>query len=245
MKIGGGTPRNYDWAIGGNQIQCNHWDRALKIKDLEYTDGSSGRVIQHANNGVQPTTSLKLKGAYAAGGFPALTYAFVLEENTVIDSVSKLGWRGPVESGQGLAGYGDTLILKNTPSGTEYELKIVDDNGEVGGLALVDGIRVQSLRDNNEFRPILLIANTAINIPASDMETPTSPSTIEQHPQLVLYNKTLAEDPSRHPANAFKANTTYHFQYMYDETKINPPMYKYWVLRIPAGLDAYNGESLL
>ena len=73
----------------------------------------------------------------------------------------------------------------------------------------------------------------------------TADTTIDQHPQLVLYNKTLAEDPSRHPANAFKANTTYHFQYMYDETKIDPPKYRYWVLRIPAGLDAYNGENLL
>jgi len=87
----GGTPRNYDWAIGGNQIQCNHWDRTLKIQDLE----------NHVNNGVHAGSS------------------------------------------------------------------------------------------------------------------------------------------------QWHANTTYHFQYMYDEAKINPPMYKYWVLRIPAGLDAYNGESLL
>ena len=46
-------------------------------------------------------------------------------------------------------------------------------------------------------------------------------------------------------SSKWHANTTYHFQYMYDETKIDPPKYRYWVLRIPAGLDAYNGESLL
>ena len=238
----GTPPKNYDWAIGGHQIQSNHWDRTLKIKDLKYTDGSSGRVIQHANNGVQPTTSLKIKGAYAAGGFPALTYAFVLEDNTVVDTTIKFGWRGPVASGQPVSGFGDTLIMKNTPSGTEYELQIVD-SASLGGFS--DGIRVHSYRDDNAFRPIMVIAKASVSIPASDLESPNSPPEIQQNPQLVLYNKTLAEDPSRHPANAFKANTTYHFQYMYDETKIDPPKYRYWVLRIPAGLDAYNGENLL
>jgi len=83
--------------------------------------------------------------------------------------------------------------------------------------------------------------------PAGSVETADNalPAGIQNNPQLVAHNQTLAEDPSRHPAGAFKANTTYHFQYMYDETKINPPKYKYWVLRIPASLDAHLGAPVL
>ena len=73
----------------------------------------------------------------------------------------------------------------------------------------------------------------------------TLDATIDQNPQLVVYNKTLAEDPTRHPAGSFRANTTYHFQYYYNQTQVNPPEYLYWVLKIPASMDAYNGESLI
>ena len=38
--------------------------------------------------------------------------------------------------------------------------------------------------------------------------------------------------------------TAYHFNYMYDKEKIKPPMYKYWVLRIPASIPAYDGSGL-
>jgi hypothetical protein len=38
-----------------------------------------------------------------------------------------------------------------------------------------------------------------------------------------------------------RGRTEYHYQYDYDETKIVVPQYRYWVLRIPAGLEAYNG----
>ena len=243
----GGTPKNYDWAIGGPQIQSNYWDRTLKIKDFEYKDGSSGRVVQHANNGIQPIVSLKVKAFYdepLSGNPGGNEYVFVLELNSSpVASVDALGWRGPnrtaTASGQDSTGHGDTLILKNAPSGTEYEFNIVD--GQIGGWD--DGMLIQS-RDS-DFGPVILLANTTATVLNSDEEQPTPSKAIERHPQLVLYNKTLAEDPTRHPTGAFKANTTYHFQYLYDETKINPPKYKYWVLRIPAGLDGYNGETAL
>ena len=38
-------------------------------------------------------------------------------------------------------------------------------------------------------------------------------------------------------------STDYHFNYLYDEEKIKLPKYKYWVLRIPAGMPAYNGNE--
>ena len=207
------TPQNYDWAIGGSQIQCNHWDRTLKVRDLEYTDPSTGRLRTHANNGVQPVNSLKVKSIYGTG-----TTIFVMENNGNIETVDDLGWD-----------FGDTVILKNAPSGTEY-------------TTTTSGLIQVAPNTPNEFAPILVECNF-VSIPDSDKDD--LDLVIDRHPQLVLYNKTLAEDPSRHPAGAFKANTTYHFQYMYDETKINPPKYKYWVLRVPAGIGAYNGESLL
>jgi len=194
---------------------------------LEYTDGkttvsspSTGRSLTHANNGVQAVISLKAKALYPGGG----GLYIALEDNGVVPRSGNFGWL-----------LTDTLIIKNAPSGTEWEVNLVENTWS-------GGIFNNTLWNGNAFGPILLQTSDP-GLPASDEET--ADTTIDQHPQLVLYNKTLAEDPSRHPANAFKANTTYHFQYMYDETKIDPPKYRYWVLRIPAGLDAYNGENLL
>jgi hypothetical protein len=149
---------------------------------------------------------------------------------------------------------GDEIILKNAK---ENGFDIADSNQGIGGSSLIADQITAYDRDHagpspnyqiNNFVPIQMYTNRLYN---SDGSTP-SPNTIESagsvienNPQLVAYNKTLAEDPSRHPANAFKANTTYHFQYMYDETKINPPEYIYWVLRIPASMDSHNGESLI
>ena len=68
--------------------------------------------------------------------------------------------------------------------------------------------------------------------------------------QSNYWDRTLkVQDLENHVNNGidgtWHANTTYHFQYMYDESKINPPEYVYWVLRIPASMDSHNGESLI
>jgi len=52
----------------------------------------------------------------------------------------------------------------------------------------------------------------------------------------------VLEGHANNGTSEWHANTTYHFQYMYDETKINPPKYRYWVLRIPASLEGHFGE---
>ena len=255
------TDMNYDWAIGGHQIQSNHWDRTLKVKDLQRTDGSSGRVIQHANNGIQPTVSLKVKACYrqsasafGAGAAPNLdadgdnAQVWILEDNLGIDTLTGtttlLGWEA-----------GDKIKLENAPA--EWDLP--DDGVEILNFTTgqyTEGVGFLSGRDS-VFGPIRVITNAIKNksggfaddltyLPPSHLESPAvGQEFIENNPQLVAHNQTLAEDPSRHPANAFKANTTYHFQYMYDETKINPPEYIYWVLRIPASMDSHNGESLI
>ena len=239
------TPMNYDWAIGGNQIQCNHWDRTLKIRDLKFDAGRQSadgtrRTAVHANNGIQPTVSLKIKACYIQGG--TTNQVWVLENNGIVNSDGALGWT-----------VGDSLNIANANEAgldiSDTPVTIIDSGLPHGG----GGVQVTpSPPSQNDFAPILLLTTLLYKsdgtTPAETVEMPDNqPDPVVTHstPQLVLYNKTLAENPSRHPTGAFKANTTYHFQYMYDETKINPPKYKYWVLRIPAGVDAYNGESLL
>ena len=239
------TPMNYDWAIGGPQIQSNHWDRTLKIRDLEFDAGRQSadgtrRTAVHANNGIQPTVSLKIKACYRQDG--TTNQVWVLENNGIVNSDGALGWT-----------VGDQLNIANANEAgldiSDTPVTIINSgyNSGDGGVQITP-----SPPSENDFAPILLLTTLLYKsdgtTPAETVEMPDNqPDPVVTHstPQLVLYNKTLAENSSRHPTGAFKANTTYHFQYMYDETKINPPKYKYWVLRIPAGVDAYNGESLL
>ena len=240
------TPMNYDWAIGGPQIQSNHWDRTLKIKDLEYLDRATEKTVQHANNGIQYPVSLKVRALYGQsvdddgdGDNDAGHYWF-LENNGNIKTRDDLGW---IEN--------DEIVLLNG----SFETQSVRITGYTTGDGshpghFVDGTRVYHNADpdrTNIFGEVGVRTTQLLRLGGSTAGTVegTSPATIDNFPQLIAYNKTLAGNPSRQPAGAFKANTTYHFQYMYDETKINPPKYKYWVLRIPAGVDAYNGESLL
>ena len=234
----------YDWAIGGSQIQSNYWDRTLKIKDLDHLDSGSGerRTVIHANNGVQPTVSLKVKACYYST--QSSRQVFILEDNGIKrTAASRSGGQAPSDLGWVV---GDEIILKNAK---ENGFDIADSNQGIGGSPLIAAVITAYDRDHpgpspnyqiNNFVPIQVYTNRIYN---SDGTTPStiesSGSVIENNPQLVAYNKTLAEDPSRHPANAFKANTAYHFQYYYDSTKVKPPQYRYWVLRIPAGLDAY------
>ena len=259
------TPMNYDWAIGSPQIQSNYWDRTLKTKEFERTDGFTGRLVQHANNGIQAPLSLKVKACYrqtisslpdsaawaAASNLGGETYCqvWILEDNLGFDSLNGLGWEAP-----------DKIKLENAPA--EWDLP--DDGVELLNASpgvYEKGVRYEghstTLPRDYQYGPIAVITKPIRNksgglvddltSPTSHLESPSSDldlEYIENNPQLVAHNQTLAADSSRHPTGAFKANTTYHFQYMYDETKINPPKYKYWVLRIPAGVDAYNGEPL-
>ena len=50
----------------------------------------------------------------------------------------------------------------------------------------------------------------------------------------------------RKDLTANTGKTAYHFQYTYDaeDEKIKPPKYKYWVLRIPVSISAYDGSGL-
>lgn len=225
------TDMNYDWAIGGHQIQSNHWDRTLKVKDLKYTDISTGRSRTHANNGVQVVTSLKIKASYAD---TPIQFWF-LEDNGIIKS-DDFGWE-----------LEDDLVVANAEefgldiSDTPVKIKTYSESSFNNGFRYDIG--------NNPYGPIGVATEVLKRKNGSNYGTlETADGTIDNHPQLVLYNKTLAELPLSHARRStkeFKANTTYHFQYMYDETKINPPEYIYWVLRIPASMDSHNGESLI
>tara|TARA_S200002703_G_scaffold152827_1_gene153692 strand:- start:29039 stop:35683 length:6645 start_codon:yes stop_codon:yes gene_type:complete len=231
----GGTPKNYDWAIGGSQIQSNYWDRTLKVPHLGWEDNSTGRNLAHANNGIQPLVSLKVKGAYDASGGTFL----ILENNGLINDVSDFSdW---LET--------DEIVLRKGSLESASSNLDRSYNAGTGEGQYSEGILIwqQSTFPGGSggFGPVRMRLTTEIAPTGSDFYENPNTLSIDQNPQLVLYNKTLAEDTSRHPAGAFKANTTYHFQYMYDESKINPPEYIYWVLRIPASMDSYNGESLI
>ena len=262
----GGTPKNYDWAIGGPQIQSNYWDRTLKFKNLEFRAGKnadgSDRMAAHANNGIQAPVSLKVKGCWnqtvddVVGG-STLAGFWVVEDNGVPQSVLEDWIANPEKFWK----VGDQVIIANadeagldisdTPVTMQAHNTVTQKwtHMGTGGSAGTGAGVVHSEGNTSDFAhifrttPILKKDGTPHSgfIEIHDASGPG----IENSPQLVAYNKTLAEDPTRHPTGAFKANTTYHFQYLYDETKINPPKYKYWVLRIPAGLDGYNGETAL
>lgn len=216
----GSTPQNYEWAIGGSQIQCNYWDRTLKVKNLDYSSryGNSGgdedRALSHANTGIQPIYSFKVKHAYTQTG-NLLVFA---NDNGIIDSTSQLShWTST-----------DEIVIVNGERIHNTTLKTAPTYNSFG----------------NEFGPITFTVDIPLNwVPSLDEDKPTESSGGTRN--LVIYNKTLAEDPTRHPAGSFRANTTYHFQYAYNAANIKPPEYRYWVLRIPASMDAYNGESLI
>jgi hypothetical protein len=263
------TSPAYNWAIGGSQIQSNYWDRTLKFKNLEFRAGKnidgSDRRIAHANNGIQAPVSLKVKACYnqtfddVVGG-PTLAGIWVIEDNGVPQSVLD-DWKANPEK---FWKVGDEIIIVNadeagldvsdTPVTMQAHNTIPNDGkwidmGTGGSPGTGAGV-IHNEGDTSDYAHIfrttpILKKDGSAHGTIESSDDPLSGPGIQNSPQLVAYNKTLAEDPTRHPANAFKANTTYHFQYMYDETKINPPKYRYWVLRIPAGLDAYNGESLL
>ena len=241
----GTTPQSYEWAIGGSQIQCNYWDRTLKVPHLEWKDNSTGRNLAHANNGIQPLVSLKVKGAYNGGGRTWL----ILENNGLINDVSDFSdWlatdeivlrKGNLESDSANLDRDYTTFIGNPNLDYTEGILIYTKSTFPGGVA--DGFAPIRMR----LKPTLGGNPAGIAPNGSVFYDDPNTVSIDQNPQLVVYNKTLAEDPTRHPAGSFRANTTYHFQYTYDANNIKPPEYRYWVLRIPASMDAYNGESLI
>jgi len=234
----GSTPQNYEWAIGGSQIQCNYWDRTLKVDRLTDTTLDSGpiddvavtREVVHANNGIQPLCSFKIKSVY--NQYAPFLYVFAYD-NGIVDASSQLSdWRGTDE----------IQIIGN---GKTFDTRLLNST-ELGQLQTFSGKLTTPLPidyGKGLYGPIGF--NVIKPVGFSNTLDGDFPLTSNDEKNYTIYNKTLAEDPTRHPAGSFRANTTYHFQYAYNATVIKPPEYRYWVLRIPASMDAYNGESLI